>query len=379
MSPLVWTWRHVKGHQDSHTPLAALDWRSRLNVEMDSLAKAYWNSTYENHETFYDPDPTTWRLLHATRQFSSLDRKLLYELCHGPPLQAYWRKKYNITAAGIQNIDWAVCEDGLRRLDIFQRLWLAKITTNTAPTGQILHRRGHQSQPSCPRCGQFEDTNHVLRCTSPTAIAKWHHGVTQLTTWMQRQSTSPAISQLIHQSLLRWHQNDPAGFNPPPGPVTLRDCFESQHEIGWNAFLYGFISHHWVQLQDAYYQSIDSRRTGFRWACGLFSELFKIPWELWRHRCKIQQDPTSLSNQDEHRRLDALIQAAYDSGTLGWRHRDRRWFQRPVQDLFAEPLSFKQAWLHSVTVTQERHLRRLPNPHAQAQRIMEQFLHPTPP
>ena len=99
MSPLVWTWRHVKGHQDSHTPLAALDWRSRLNVEMDSLAKAYWNSTYENHETFYDPDPTTWRLLHATRQFSSLDRKLLYELCHGPPLQAYWRKKYNITAA----------------------------------------------------------------------------------------------------------------------------------------------------------------------------------------------------------------------------------------------------------------------------------------
>ena len=376
-SPLTWTWRHVKGHQDQHTRFDALDWRSQLNVEMDSLAKAYWNATFTDRTTFYDADPTMWRLSHSGRQFSSLDRKLLYELCHGPPLRAYWRKKYNLLEVAINTIDWKVCDDGIRRLDIFQRIWLAKMTTNTAPTGQILHRRGHQSQPICPRCGQYEDISHVIRCNHPAAIAKWHSGVLSLRAWLERQATSPPLTHLLCQSLLTWHDNLDGHAVPIPAvPEPLLTCFTSQNEIGWHTFLLGFISTHWISVQQAYYTQTESRRTGFRWGCGLFSELIQIPWILWRHRCKIQQEPQSLSTQDEHRRLDALIQEAYDRGTLGWRHRDRRWFRHPVHNLFAEPLSFKTAWLHSVSVTQERHLRRLLNPHAHEQQVMHQFLHP---
>ena len=377
-SPLQWTWRHVKGHQDKNTHFAALDWRSQLNIEMDGLAKSYWNATYVNHETFYYHDPQAWSITHGTRQFSSLDRKLLYELCHGPPLQAYWRRRYDLTEVAISSINWDVCDDGLRRLNMFKRIWLAKTMTNTAPTGQILFRRGHQTHPNCPRCGLFEDSDHVIRCRHPAALALWHHGLISLTAWMTRQSTSPALARLIHQTLLTWHANNQAivPLPIPQLPPSLSACFISQDAIGWNRFLYGFISTHWIEVQQAYYDHLQSRRTGFRWACSLFSELIQLPWTMWRHRCQLQQEPHSLSTQDEHLRLNALIQAEYDRGTLGWRHRDRRWMQRPAAALFEETVQYKQTWLHSVSTTRERHIRRNLTPHAQEQRIMHQFLHP---
>jgi hypothetical protein len=41
-SPITWKWRHVTGHQDDDG-IEELDRWARLNVEMDSLAKVYWN------------------------------------------------------------------------------------------------------------------------------------------------------------------------------------------------------------------------------------------------------------------------------------------------------------------------------------------------
>ena len=379
-SPITWTWRHVRGHQDQHCSYAALDWRSQLNVEMDSLAKAYWIATADSHQPFYDTSALHWRLSLGDRQFSSIDRKLLYDLCHGPPLRDYWQRKYNLAAHNIESIDWAVCDDSIRRLGLHQRLWLVKMNTNTAPTGEILHRRGHQLQPNCPRCGLFEDIDHVISCTHPDAVSLWHQGLADLDAWMGRQTTHPGIHQLLIHSLQTWHTNPTMDVTPPPDLTPdLLPCFHSQASIGWPRFLFGFLSIHWRNVQQAYFEHLNSRHTGFRWACRLFQEAIKIPWSMWHQRCRVQQLPTSLSNQDEHHRLNALIQAEYDSGTLGWRDRDRRWFLRPMAELFDEPLPFKQAWLNSVTVTRNRHHRRLLNPHEQEQQFMQQFFHPTTP
>ena len=43
-SPISWTYHHVKGHQDDD-PDATLDQWALLNIQMDSLAKAYWLET----------------------------------------------------------------------------------------------------------------------------------------------------------------------------------------------------------------------------------------------------------------------------------------------------------------------------------------------
>ena len=40
-SPIQWKFRHVKGHQDED-PEAVLDHWAFLNIQMDNLAKSYW-------------------------------------------------------------------------------------------------------------------------------------------------------------------------------------------------------------------------------------------------------------------------------------------------------------------------------------------------
>lgn len=377
-SPITWRWRHVKGHQDRHTTLDQLDWRSQLNVEIDSLAKAYWNETYASHQPFYDTSDGSWHFGFGNRQFSHLDRKLVYESCHGPPLRDYWSQKKNLSATDIQSINWEVCEDALRRLGLFRRIWLAKMNTDTAPTGKILHRRGHQDNPNCPRCGSYEDIEHVFRCPQPDATIVWHKSVVVLDLWLRQQSTRPDLHAAMLQGLQSWH-SDPLIPSPCPLQPDIAQCILAQTSIGWQSFLLGFATTHWAELQQAYFANLGSRRTGFRWARDLFSKAVSISWNMWRHRCDVQQQPDSLFQMDEHRRINALIQEEYDRGTLGWRHRDRRWFNRSASSIFEEALTYKSEWLQSVTIARERHARRQQTPHEQEQRTLRQFLLPLSP
>ena len=371
-SPVKWKCRYVRGHQDQHTTFDRLDWRSQLNVEIDGLAKAYWNDTYNNHIPFYDETPTLWHLGFRGRQFSCLDKKLIYDICHGPPLQEYWKKKHRMSAEAITSINWEVCDDGLRRLGLFRRIWLAKMNTGTAPTGKILLQRGHQLTANCPRCGHFEDNEHIFRCPQPAAVTNWNRSVEKLNTWLHQHFTHPEIHAALIQHLTQWHTSDnPVSDLPYSLPVL--QCCQDQNAIGWNGFLLGFTSKYWEEVQHAYYVELESRRTGFRWACSLFSQVINMSWKMWDHRCEVQKQPNSLSQLDEHRRINALIQEEYDRGTLGWRHRDRRWFSRPPHDLFNEPIPYKTEWLQSVTITRERHGRRQYTPHEQEQRTMRQF------
>jgi hypothetical protein len=40
-STLLWTFRHIKGHQDEVTPNCELDRWAKLNIEMDTWAKSH--------------------------------------------------------------------------------------------------------------------------------------------------------------------------------------------------------------------------------------------------------------------------------------------------------------------------------------------------
>jgi hypothetical protein len=44
-SPVKWTFCHVKGHQDED-PEATLDRWALLNIQMDNLAKSYWQEQF---------------------------------------------------------------------------------------------------------------------------------------------------------------------------------------------------------------------------------------------------------------------------------------------------------------------------------------------
>ena len=208
------------------------------------------------------------------------------------------------------------------------------------------------------------------------AILQWNAEIQRIKQWCIQQSTSPDITDYLMSQLHRWRfPNEHTA--PILSPPSISQAANVQNSLGWHNFLFGFFSVHWRTAQQAYYTSTGSRRTGRRWAAGLFKEVVSIPWQMWNHRCRVAHLPTSYSTQEEHRHLNSLIQAEYDTGTLGWRDRDRRWFSRPKESLYSESVTAKKDWLQAVQVVRDRHRRRQLTPHQQSQQIMHNFLHPS--
>ena len=53
-SPIKWTCHHVAGHQDDDG-IKVLDRWAKLNIEMDSLVKVYWNDMVDQHQAVNSP------------------------------------------------------------------------------------------------------------------------------------------------------------------------------------------------------------------------------------------------------------------------------------------------------------------------------------
>jgi hypothetical protein len=64
-SPAEWISRHVRGHQDDHVHYKDLDRWGQLNINMNTLAKRYWQTVYNNNRPHFDlPATTEWSIWH---------------------------------------------------------------------------------------------------------------------------------------------------------------------------------------------------------------------------------------------------------------------------------------------------------------------------
>ena len=86
VSKITWKHRHVTGHQDKHVAVNLLDMWGQLNVEMDSLAKVYWNETSTTTIPFYPHSSFGWSLWIGPRKLSSWNCQELYTT---PPHQIF--------------------------------------------------------------------------------------------------------------------------------------------------------------------------------------------------------------------------------------------------------------------------------------------------
>jgi predicted nucleic-acid-binding Zn-ribbon protein len=89
----------------------------------------------------------------------------LYNYVFSQRFIEYWsKKKHNIKAELITNINWDACQSSLNKLPFGKRRWLLKHATRFCGIGKMEKIKGNQEHEDCPRCGQVEDTIHVVRC-----------------------------------------------------------------------------------------------------------------------------------------------------------------------------------------------------------------------
>ncbi len=121
-----------------------------------------------------------------------------------------------------------------------------------------------------------------------------------LAEWMDSVDTDPDISKAILHYLNSWRSNSSSDYNVP---FWLRDTIKQQADIGWNLFLEGWIAKEWELVQQAYYQLIQSRRTGKRWLISIIKKLWQVAWDMWDHQNQILHEEENAVAQRILRQL----------------------------------------------------------------------------
>ena len=355
-SPITWKYRHVRGHQDKHIPFHLLDPWSQLNVEMDTLAKVYWNETSTTVPPFYPANSSGWSIWTAERKLTTWDRNQLYNFSNSHDILDHWSTRRKIPRELIRSINWEAGEAAIRRLGLNRSLWIPKWLAGFSPVGKVMQRYKLQDHAECPRCSQFEDTEHVLLCKAPTAVTQWQASLSKLQIWLTKAATMPDLQHAILRYLSSWNNS-----SEPPIPQYhwpgVNDLVKAQSTIGWRSFLEGGVLKEWEAKQSEYYVWLKRRNTGRRWTITLIKKLWEISWDMWQHRNAELTNPQSTASLREHARLDILITNEYNN-LLPLATKDRRWFRRPKELIFTETILYKLQWIESVGFARTRYARR---------------------
>ena len=114
------------------------------------------------------------------------------------------------------------------------------------------------------------------------------------------------------------------GFSDP----VLYQLLLKQDAIGCRACIDGLLVKEWAAVQASYFEMIESRRSGKRWAVALIKKLWDTAWDMWDHRNRVVHDNEMGVRAIELRRA---IREQFQLGSQGVTAQARRLFQGGVQ------------------------------------------------
>ena len=187
-SPVSWTYHHIKGHQDDD-PNATLDQWVLLNIQMDSLAKAYWM------ETLHQPtscnmvfENEIWPIFHRNQKVHSSLCHTHYESIYKDKIETHWNTNERLTPDLSRQINWDACRDAMHHLKISRCIWVVKHMEGMCRVGKWMLHWGERDTDTCPHCPAVEDARHVWQCPANGPKAIRMSGIDHLDTWMDSET-----------------------------------------------------------------------------------------------------------------------------------------------------------------------------------------------
>jgi ribonuclease HI len=278
MSPgIKFTWKHVKGHQDDSD--SELDPLAELNVRMDTAARIRRELIPSRASSWFPILPQeTWKIWAHQRQITKKVEVTIRESISEHSMKHYWSKKGKISLAQFDNVGWKPLHQAMKSVTIGRAHWMAKHASGICGVNSIRQKWKERDNPDCPRCGLPETAKHVWQCQHSEAKEIWEKAIIDVQLFLVKLKTDPVIVDQLCKGLQLWYQGENLHV-VDPRPLIIAQC-----NLGWDAFLEGFISKEWGEQQQAYYVSKNSRKTGYRWTVALILKLWNIAWDLWSHR-----------------------------------------------------------------------------------------------
>jgi len=381
-SPIDWSSRHVKGHQDNF--YGPFDRWAHMNIFCDTVAKIHWTDTQQQQETrppvMIAGEP--WSLwIQGRKVATNLEHKLTDHI-HGQRAISYWQKHDKISPQEEHHqIDHAATRRAMKAVSLRRRHWVTKHSAGICGTNSNMKLWKQRESAKCPRCECLVETaTHVWLC--PATEKPWDLALLSLESWLQARNTAPPITHALITGLSAWHTG-----NPPPQSTStfpgMEETIVAQNLIGWQNLFEGFWAVGWEQTQTRHFQWIGrlrkdtglQRRTGKRWLTAVIQKLWDIAWDLWDHRNQILYDKEQGVALAE---LHAAIRHQKSLGSRALTIDTRALFRQVLQaNFYNKPTPYKEAWLLRITASRNRQFRRRSrdqNTEAQLRQSMRNFL-----
>ena len=284
-------------------------------------------------------------------------RTNIYAAIYDPITIQKWIRLGRFPEDATDSIDWKHAAESMKSLPLHSRRWITKHASDECGIGVTLEKWKYQDDSICPRgCGhQHEDGDHILQCHAAGADDQWNENTTTLASTLDELDTHPAIQEVLLSSIHNWRHSLEMNIPIPP---EVHQAFHEQQQIGWRNLLEGLPSKQWALLQQRYYNSIGSRRTGRSWIRKVLHKLHKLARDQWLHRNSIKHDVLQPRQLAMRRDLNAAICAEYLKGAEDLPPGDVIRFANPLASILLKQLDYRKAWLANVVAARNRQYKK---------------------
>jgi len=339
-SPIQWEFTHIKGHQDQRIALQDLSDLELLNVAMDNNAKAHLphaRSQPRHYAIYLEP----WSIWHGGKKIATNLHSTIYGLVHSHAAKLYWLKKNHIDQDNFDSIHWSALHQAHRESSQSHQAFVIKSSVGMCGVGKFLKRWKQSSTSACPRfSADSEDITHVWKSPAPEVKDLWTTTIANLRTWLDEQHTDPSLSNILLTYLHCWRESLPF----PEASNRLHDLVQNQSDIGWDGPFYGWMSQHWANIQQEFFNSICSRRTGQRWLISVIKKMWDVSWDFWNHRNGVMHNKAQLSASDISQ-LDRSVTNAYQDLVQHPSRNTRPLIFLPLRNILSKDARYKSVWL----------------------------------
>ena len=161
-----------------------------------------------------------------------------------------------------------------------------------------------------------------------------------------KQGTSQNLCLLFNRRLRAWKRGNQ--WRLTWVPLQVRQLQDDQEAIGWENFLFGFVSTKWAEIQQQEYHRQRSKKSGAKWVRLLIPQMWEVIWTQWLHQNTIVHRTNETTGVRNMTSVDNEIQQQV---ALGLPNRCpvhlRQYFQLTLPQILAKNAFERRVWLHT--------------------------------
>ena len=341
------TTEHVYGHQDeTGMPLSV---KQLLNCRMDKFAKEIARAHIRRpRERRYIPTTLGIGSIVCRGQvITTRVQKSLYDsILHGD-MMGHIGDILGLEGEFVDSVvSWPSYRRARKMVGSSRQHFITKLVSGNMATGRVMKQREQRIHDTCPLCDEpDEHLVHILTCPHDTCVELRTSLLEELKVWLTAEDTHEDITSFLLRGLTSW-------FADPYGDEIDIDCddaalnrkMQATTELGWFSLLCGYLHTDLVSAQTCYYQQIESRKSGFKWASTLITKLWHMVHSIWCHRCNHLHDSQAIHDLQGLELLRTAITNEYirGHGTLPMVYRP--YFYTPLNIILSQSVTSLKNW-----------------------------------